>query len=128
MRHADIITDHPQELQGIGVLPQLVTIHKADGVDNEVGVDVVGVAVGGHLHLMSGPGTGGELSGDGMGLLMGDILLGREGLDVLIEVDAIQLAVGIFGSQELCDGIHSVTADSADILMPGQSIHSLAFL
>jgi len=128
VRHTDIITDHPQELQGVGVLPQLVTIHKADGVDNEVGVDVVGVAVSGHLHFMSGPGTGGKLSGDGVGLLMGDVLLGRERLDVLIEVDPIQLAVGIFGSQELRDGIHSVTADATYILVPGQSIHSLAFL
>ena len=128
MRHADIVTDHPQKLQGIGILPQFVTIHKADGVDDEVGVDVVGVAVGGHLHFMSGPGTGGELSGDGVGLLMGDVLLGREGLDVLIEVDAIQFAVGIFGSQKLRDGIHSVTADTAYILVPGQSIHGLAFL
>ena len=126
--NAQLIADGTELLECVRILPQFVTIHEADRIDDEVGVDVVGVAVGGHLHFMSRPCFGCELSGDGMGLLMGDVLLGREGLDVLIEVDAIQLAVGIFGSQKLRDGIHSVTADTAYILVPGQPIHSLAFL
>ena len=93
-----------------------------------MGVDVFGIAVGGHLHLMSGPGFRGELSGDGMGLLVGDVLPGREGLDILIEVDAVQFAVGILGGEELRDGIQSITTDAADIPLPGHSIHRLALL
>lgn len=93
-----------------------------------MGVDVFGIAVGGHLHLMSGPGFHGELSGNVVSLLIGDVLPGREGLDILIEIDAVQFAVGILGGKELRDGIHSVTADAADIPLPGHSIHRLALL
>lgn len=128
MLPAQLITDGTELLQCIGVLPQLSAIHKADGVDNKMGVDMLGIAVGGHLYLMSGPGFRGELSGNGMGLLVGDILPGREGLDILIEVDAVQLAVGMLGGEKLRDGIHSVTADAADIAMAGQLIHGLALL
>ena len=87
-----------------------------------------GITVGGHLYLMSGPGLHGELSGDGMGLFIGDILPGREGLDILIEIDAFQLAVSIFGGEELRDGIQSITTDAADIPLSSDLIHSLAFL
>jgi len=125
---AQLIADGTELFQGAGILPQLSAICKTDRVDYEVGVDVFGIAVGGHLHLMSGPGFHGELSGDGVGLLIGNVLPGREGLDILIEVDAVQLAVGILGGEELRDGIHSVTADAADIAMAGQLIHGLALL
>ena len=128
MLPAQLITDGTELFQCAGVLPQLSAIHKADGVDNKMGVDVFGIAVGGHLHLMSGPGFHGELPGDSMSLLIGNVLPGREGLDILIEVDAVQLAVGILGGEELRDGVQSVTADAADIPLPGQPINSLAFL
>ena len=93
-----------------------------------MGVDVFGIAVGGHLHLMSRPGFHGELSGDGVGFLIGDILPRREGLNILIEVDAVQFAVGILGGEELRDGVQPVTADAADIPLPSQPIHRLGFL
>ena len=128
MLPAQLIADGTELLQSVGILPQLSAIHEADGVNHKMGVDVFGIAVGGHLHLMSGPGFHGELSGDGVGLFIGDILLGREGLDILIEVDAVQLAVGILGGEELRDGVQSVTADAADIPLPGQPIHGFAFL
>ena len=128
MLPAQLITDGTELLQGAGILPQLSAIHEADGVDHKMGVDVFGIAVGGHLHLMSGPGFHGELSGDGVGLLVGDVLPGREGLDILIEIDAVQFAVGILGGKELRDGVQSVTADAADIPLPGHSIHRLALL
>lgn len=128
MRPAQFIADGTELLQGIGILPQLVTIHEADGVDHKMGVDVFGIAVGGHLHLMSGPGFHGELSGDIVSLLVGDVLPGREGLNILIEVDAVQLAVGILGGKKLRDRVQSVTANAAHIPLPGQLIHGLAFL
>ena len=128
MLPAQFIADGTELLQCAGILPQLPSIHEADGVDNKMGVDVFGIAVGGHLHLMSGPGFHGELSGDGVGLLIGNVLPGREGLDILIEVDAVQLAVGILGGEELRDGVQSVTADAADIPLPGELIHGFAFL
>lgn len=128
MLPAQLVADGTELLQSAGVLPQLSAIHEADGVDHEMGVDVFGIAVGGYLHLMSGPGFHGELPGDGMSFLVGDVLPGREGLDILIEVDAVQFAVGMLGSKELRDGIHSITANTADIPLPGQPIHGLALL
>ena len=128
MLPAQLIADGTELLQGIGILAQLVTIHKTDRVNYEMGVDVFGIAVGGYLHLMSGPGFHGELSGDGMSLFVGDVLPGREGLDILIEVDAVQFAVGLLGGKELRDGIPSVAADAADKPLPGELIHGLAFL
>ena len=128
MLPAQFIADGTELLQSVGILPQLSAIHKADGVDNKMGVDVFGIAVGGYLYLMPGPGFHGELSGNVVSLLIGDVLLGREGLDILIEVDAVQLAVSIFGGKELHDGIHSVTANAADIPLPGELIYGFAFL
>ena len=93
-----------------------------------MGVDVFGIAVRGHLHLMSRPGFHGELSGNVVSLLIGDVLPGREGLDILIEVDAVQFAVGILGGKELRNGIQSVTADAADIPLSGHLIYRLGFL
>ena len=89
---------------------------------------MLGIAVGGYLHLMSGPGFHCELPGDSVSLLVGDVLPGREGLDILIEIDAVQLAIGILGGEELRDGVQSVTADAADIPLPSDLIHSLTFL
>ena len=128
MLPAQFIADGTELLQSVGILSQLPAVYETDGVDHKMGVDVFGIAVGGHLHLMSGPGFHGELSGDGVGLFIGDILPGREGLDILIEVDAVQFAVGILGGKELRDRIHSVTADAADIPLPGDLIYGFAFL
>ena len=128
MLPAQFVTDGTELLQRVGILPQLSAIHKTDRVDHKMGVDVFGIAVGGHLHLMSGPGFHGELSGNVVRLLIGDVLPGREGLDILIEVDAVQFAVGILGGEELRDGIQSVAANAADIPLSGDLIHSLAFL
>ena len=128
MLPAQLIADGTELLQSVGILPQLSAVHETDGVDHKMGVDVFGIAVGGHLHLMSGPGFHGEFSGDGMSFLVGDIFPGREGLDILIEVDAVQFAVGILGGEKLRDGIQSVAADTADIPLPGELVHGLALL
>ena len=128
MSKTQLVTNGTELLECTGVLPQLSSIHEADRVDHEVGVDVLGIAVGGHLHLMSGPGFHGELSGNLMRLSVRDVFSGREGLDILVEVDAVQFSVGKLGSQKLRDRIQSVTADTADIPLPGQMIHGFAFL
>ena len=128
MLPAQFIADGTKLLQSVGILPQFSAVYEADGVDHKMGVDVFGIAVGGHLHLMSRPCFHGELSGNVVSLLTGDILPGREGLDILIEVDAVQFAIGILGGEELRDGIQSVTADAADIPLSCDLIHGLAFL
>ena len=58
MRHADIVTDQPQELQGVGILPQFHPSFEVHRVDDEVTMDMVGIAVGGNENFRTGPGTG----------------------------------------------------------------------
>ena len=48
--HADLVADLPELPQGGGSLAQLHPRFKADGVDHKVGMDMLGIAVGGHLH------------------------------------------------------------------------------
>ena len=122
--HADIVTDHPQELECIGILPEFQTGFKVHRVDDEVTMDMVGIAVGGDEDFRTGPGTGSELHGDLMCLLGSDILCGFEGLHILIEVDSIHFSVSCLGCFELQNGIHPIAIDAADeplagLLVPG---------
>ena len=87
------ITDLPQVLQRVGVLPKLHPGFKIDGVDNEVAVDMPGVAMGGDKNLRAGPGTGSKVHGEFMCLPGGDVLRWLEGLHILVEVDAVHLSV-----------------------------------
>ena len=53
-----------------------------------------------------------------------DVLRGREGLDILVEVDAAHFSVGCLGSFELQNGIHPIAVDATDkplagMLVPG---------
>ena len=125
MGTAQLVTDGTEVLQRVGVLPQLPSVLEADGVDDKVGVDVSGIAVGGHLHLMPGPCLHSKLSGNVMGFLIADVLSGRKGLDILIEVDAVQLAMSGLGGFELQNGIHPITVDAADESPTGLPVEGL---
>ena len=114
MRHADIVTDHPQELQGIWVLMKLQSCLEVYGVDDEVTVYMVGIAVGGDENFRTGPRTGGELQSKFMCLPVRDIFRGREGLDILVEVDAAHFSMGGLGRFELQNGIHPIAVNTAD--------------
>lgn len=123
--HADIVTDHPQKLQGVGVLMQLQTSLEVHGVDDEVTVDMVGIAVGGDENLRTGPGTGGEFHGDLMRLLGSDILRGFEGLHILVEVDAAHFSMCSLGRFKLQNGIHPIAVDTADEPLAGTLVPGL---
>ena len=111
---ADLIAEGPQLFQRVGILPQFLSGLKADRVDDEVGMDVRCIAVRGHQDLVSGPCAGRKLLRKRMRLSGRDILLRREGLDILVKVDAIQLPIGRFGRREFCDSVRAVTVDAAD--------------
>ena len=76
MFHADLVADLPKLSQSGGGLAQLHPGFKADGVDHEVGMYMLGIAVGGHLHLMPRPGFGGKFQTNLVCLLVGDLLFG----------------------------------------------------
>ena len=125
MGHADIITDQPQELQGVGVLPKLQSSFEVHRVDDEVAVDMVSVAVGGDENFRTGPCTHRKLHSNLMGLLGSDVFQRREGLHILVEVDAVHLTVGCLGRFELQNGIHPITVDAADEPLAGSFIPGL---
>lgn len=111
---ADLIADAAKLAQGVGILAELLAVHKADGVDHEMGMDVLGIAVGADLHLISRPCFLCKRSCNLMRLLGSDILPGMEGLNVLVEVDAVHFVVGSFRCQKLRDGIVTATVDAAN--------------
>ena len=61
MLHANLVTDLTELPQSGGCLVQLHPGFKADGVDHKVGMYMLRIAVGGHLHLMPWPGLGCKL-------------------------------------------------------------------
>ena len=119
MRHADFVADLPELAEGVGVLAELFSRLKADGIDDEMGVDMPGIAVGSYLHLMPRPGLRCKLQPDGMGLGIGDVLPGRKGLNILIKIDAVQLVVGGLGGEKFREGILSVAVQPGHIPAPG---------
>ena len=75
---------------------------------------MVGIAVGSDEDFRTGPRTGGELQSKFMCLPVGDIFRGREGLDILVEVDAAHFSMGGLGCFKLQNGIHPIAVDAAD--------------
>lgn len=125
---ADLIADAAKLAQGVGILPELSSVNKADGVDDKMGVDVLGIAVGGYLHFISRPCFLRKGSCDLMRLLGSDILPRTEGLHILVEVDAVHFVVGSLRCQKFCDGIAAVAVYTADQSLSRQFIHCLLIL
>lgn len=115
MLHTYLVADLPKLPQGGGCLVQLHPGFKADRVDHKVGVDMLGIAVGGHLHFMPRPGFSGEFQTDLVSLLIADQLLWGKGLNILVEIDAVQLVVSGLGRQKFCEGIGAVAVQSGHI-------------
>ncbi len=114
MSLTQLIADGTELLQGIGILAKLPPGFKVHRVDDEMAMHMVSIAVGGDLNLVTGPSTHRKFHSDLMGLLGRDLFLGREGLDILIEGDAVHFAVGCFRRFEFKNGIASVAVDTAD--------------
>ncbi len=110
----DIVTDQAEKLQRVGILPELPPGFKVHRVDDEMAMHMVSIAVGGDQDFRTGPSTGSKFQSYFMCLLGCDLFPGKEGLNILIEGDAVHLAVGCLGSLELQNGISSVAVDTAD--------------
>ena len=123
--HTDIVADHPKEFQGVGVLPELQSSLEVYGVDDEVTMDMVGIAVGSDEDFRTGPGTGSEFHGDLMRLLGSDILRGFEGLHILVEVDSIHFSVSCLGRFKLQNGIHPIAVNTTDKPLAGSLVPGL---
>lgn len=127
MCHADLVAELPELAEGVGVLAELLPGLEADGIDDEVGVDMPGIAVGGHLYLMPRPGLCRKLQSDFVSLFIGDVLPGGEGLDILVEIDAVQLVVGSLGGEKFREGILSVAVQSGHIPATGFGVGGFVY-
>ena len=125
MLHADLVTDLPELPQGGGCLVQLHPRFKADGVDHKVGMYMLGIAMGGHLYFMPRPSLGRELQTDFVRLLIGDLFFWRKGLNILVKIDPIQLAVGGLGGQKFHEGIGSIAVQASYITNPSFRVGGL---
>ena len=76
MFHTNLVTDLPELPQGGGGLAEHHPGFKADGVDHEVGMYMLRIAVGGHLYLMPRPSLSTKLQPDGVSLFIGDLFFG----------------------------------------------------
>ena len=80
-----------------------------------MGVDMLGIAVGSHLHFMPRPSLGCKLQTNFVGLLIGDLFLGGKGLDILEEIDSIHLVISGLGCQKFRKRIGSVAVQPGHI-------------
>lgn len=76
MFHADLVTDLPHLLQGVGGEVQLFSGVWVDGVDDQVGVQVLRIDVCGHQNLAAWEKLLRQFLGDLVRFTWGDFLLG----------------------------------------------------
>lgn len=89
---------------------------------------VPGVPVSGHQNLEDRPSFLGKLQSDGVGLLQCHRLLWGEGLDVLVEVHALRLAIGALGGQKFPAGIVPQAVNAGDKPLAGHRVPGLFLL
>lgn len=85
------------------------------GVYHQVGVEVRPVDMRSHQHFAVGEEPLRQLLGDLVGLRRCDALLGRKGLDVVIEPGAAGLAIQVFRGQEALIGQIRHAVDPGEI-------------
>ena len=100
MFHADLVTDLPHLLQGVGGEVQLFSGVRVDRVDDQVGVQVFRVDVCGHQNLAAWEEPLRQFLGNSVCFSRGEIFLRGEGLDVLVEEGSVGLSVEVLGCQE----------------------------
>ena len=107
---------------------ELASVLPADGVDHEVGMGVVRIAVSADQHLMARPSPLRKLQGQGVGVGRGDGSARVEGLGELVEKNTAGLAVDLFRQHEFVVGRRSAAVDSADQIPPAHRIMDLFLL
>ena len=115
MLPADLVADQPHPLQGPGCEVELFPGVRLHGVHHQMGVEVRPVDVGSHQHFAVGEEPLRQLLGDLMGLRRCDALLGREGLNVVIEPGAAGLAIQVFRGQKALIGQIRHAVDAGEV-------------
>ena len=127
MLHADLVTDLPHLLQSIWCEVQLPSGVRVDGVDDQVGVQVLRVDMRGHQDLAAWEEPLRQFLGDLVRLRRRDFLFGGEGLDVLVEEGPAGLSVEVLGRQETFLRQFRCAVDTGEVAAAG-FIHRLFLL
>ena len=125
--HADLVTDLPHLLQGVGGEVQLLSGVRVDRVDDQVRVQVFRVHVCGYQHLTAWEEPLRQFLGNSVCFSRGEIFLRGEGPDVLVEEGSADLSVEVLGRHEtlLCQLRRAV--DTGEIAAAG-FVHRLFLL
>ena len=125
--HADLVTDLPHLLQGVGGEVQLLSGVRVDRVDDQVRVQVLSVDVCGHQNLAAWEEPLRQFLSDFVRFRRRDFLFGGEGLDILVEEGSVGLSVEVLGRHEtlLCQLRRAV--DTGEIAAAG-FVHRLFLL
>ena len=124
----ELVAQLPELPKPGGGLMELASVLPTDGVDHEVGMGIVRIAVGADQNLMSRPGPLRKLQGQGVGIGRGNGSARVEGLGELVEKNAAGLAVDLFRQHELVVGRRSAAVDSADQIPAAHRIMDLFLL
>ena len=100
----DFITGQPVVLEVGGALVEFPAVLKADAVDDQVAVQVVGVYVGGHQYLKVGELPLGQLQSNGVGLLGRQVIRFYKGLDEVVVLPPVGFAEPLLGEQHFREG------------------------
>lgn len=100
MLPADLVADHPHVFQSSGCKVQFSPGVGLDGVDDEVGVEMIRIEVRCHQDLAAREELLRQFQCDSMRLCRSDLFLRREGLDILVEEHVVCFAVQILGGHE----------------------------
>ena len=126
--HAELVGEVAQVLQGAGPLAEHFPALIAHRVHQKMGMDVVGVHMGGHQYLALRPGLFGEFFRQLVGLWAGDSFLRGKGLSVVIEPYRAFLVMSNPGSTEFLDGEVGRAAHPADQFPAGAPVLGLFVL
>ena len=99
--HADLVADLPHLLQGVGGEVQLLSGVRVDGIDDQVGVQVLRVHVCGHQNLAAWEEPLRQFLSDFVRFRRRDFLFGGEGLDVLVEEGSAGFSVEVLVARKL---------------------------
>jgi len=109
----DTVADGAQLCQRSGVLTEFPSVFVMHGVDDKVIVQVRGVGVGGHQHLMPRPRLFRKRQSDFVHLLGGHSFARRKGLHIMIKIHSALFVMCGLGRHKFRESIFAVAVYAA---------------
>lgn len=117
MLHTNAVVDFSQMFQRAWCLPQLESVFMAHGINDDVVVQMLSVNVGGNQDLVACPLLC-QLHADTVCFFGREIIVGMKGLHVVIEIDAVFLAVEHLGRHEFVENKFGIAVKTRNGAQP----------